>query len=189
MNRNRLIAGLALLAVLIVLAVLAINKWKDRQPRKNQRSPVSDLSYCSSNNVKLCIVSFSLDADGNMLVNVRTPGASFPDFNLKIRNSKGESLYKCKKVKNVPGSVYCTGEEMHPGEALQFMIVSRKGGGLLAQGSFAIIGLAFSSPQIVAPTPSQQPTEVLAQGPIEKTPLPSRPTPQPSYPNPSYPNP
>lgn len=169
------------------------------QPQTNHRSPVSKLAYCSSSDIKPCIVSFSLDSDRNMLVNVLTPGPSFPAFHLKIRQGKGEGLYECQKVERFPANVYCIGDEMRPGEVSQFMIISKNGDTLLAEGSFAIIGLALATPEFALPTSSDEPTASPTQGlaietaaPTKSTPRPSTPsrsTPSPSYPNPSYSNP
>jgi hypothetical protein len=123
-----------------------------------------------------------------MLVNILTPGYSFPAFYLKIVHEKGESIYECQKVEKFPSNVYCTGEEMQVGKILQFMLISKSGDEVLAEGSFAIIGLALPTPaeQLTAsptPTPTQEEELVTA------TPTRVRSTPSPSYPNPPYPNP
>ncbi len=196
-NRKRLIAGFAILAALVILIVFV--KWRMGQPQANHRSPVSKLAYCSSSDIKPCIVSFSLDSDRNMLVNVLTPGPSFPSFYLKIRQSKDESIYECQKAEKFPANVYCTGDEMRPGQVLQFMIISKNEDTLLAEGSFAIIGLALATPEFALPTSSDEPTASPTQGlvietaaPTKSTPRPPTPPPStssPSYPNPSYSNP
>jgi len=190
-NRNRLIAGAAILTALVVLVIFGLIRSKSRQPQANQRSPVSQLAYCSSNAVRPCIVSFSLDSDGNMLVNILTPGASFPDFYLKITRieSSDESIYECQKVKGFSTSVYCIGEKMSIGEDLQFMIISRKDDSLLAEGRFAIIGLALPTPEFAISTSGTEPGASPTQGIFPVTPTPVQATPSPSYPNPGYPNP
>src|SRR6185503_6376014 len=194
-NRNRLIAASVVIAVLIVLLIYGLLWWQSRRSGIGQRSPISDLGYCSSNDVRPCIASFSLDLDGNMRVNVLTPGLSFPDFYLKIIHSKGENIYECEKVERFSTSVYCIGEAMRLGEVLQFMLISVDGEATLAEGSFAIIGLALATPEFADLSPtvdltaSATPNELNTPTPGGlKTPTPIRTPATTSYPNP-YPNP
>ncbi|MCI0553014.1 MAG: hypothetical protein L0287_18870 [Anaerolineae bacterium] len=192
MDRNRLIAGIAIAVALIILLVYGLTQWRKGQPQASQRSPLSDLTYCSSDDVRPCIVSFSLDSDGNMLVNILTPGTSFPAFYLKIIHEKGESIYECKKVEKFPANVYCIGEAMQVGKVLQFLLISKSENELLAEGSFAIIGLALPTPEDqLTLTLTVSPTQEEPVGTVTVTPTPPGPksTPSPSYPNPPYPNP
>jgi hypothetical protein len=187
-HRNRLIIGAAVLVTLIILLIYGLIQGRNRQPRLGHRSPLTELAYCNSDNVRPCIVSFSLDSDGKMLVNILTPGSSFPAFYLKIIHEKGESIYECQKVAKFPANVYCIGETMQVGKELQFLLISKSENELLAEGSFAIIGLALPTPEdqltaSVSPTP-ERPLET-----ITATPTRVKSTPSPSYPNPPYPNP
>ncbi len=186
MNRNRLIAVSIVLAVLIILLIYGLLWWQSGRSGMGQRSPISDLGYCSSNNARPCIASFSLDSDGNMLVNILTPGPPFPNFYLKIIHNKGENIYECEKAKRFSTSVYCIGEAMRLGEVLHFMIISVDEDATLAEGHFAIIGLALSTPEFADLSPTVDLTASATPG-VLKTPTPIR-TPATSYPNP-YPNP
>jgi len=187
-NRKRLIAGISILAILVIAAVgFLFARSKNSQPQAHRRLPVSNLGYCGSNNSKPCIVSFSLDADGNMLVNLLTPKSSYPAFYLTISNVNIENRYECLKVKGFPTNVYCTGRQMDPGEALQFNIISTKDDIVLAEGNFAIIGLLLATPNTeLTATDSPSATEPLIILEI-LTPVATELTP--SYPNSSYPNP
>ena len=185
-NRNRLIAASVVLTVLMILLIYGLLWWQSRQSGTGQRSPISDLGYCSSNNARPCIASFSLDSDGNMLVNVLTSGLSFPNFYLKIIHSKGENIYECEKVKKFSTSVYCIGEAMRLGEVLHFMLISVDGEATLAEGQFAIIGLALSTPEFALLPSTVDLTASATPGGL-KTPTPIRTPATPSYPNPPYP--
>lgn len=206
MNRKRLIIGVAILiaAVLITICAFGIQWWrKNHQPQAHQRQLVASLAYCDSNDTKPCIVSFSVDADGNMLVSLLTPDASYPDFYLTISADNVVNNYKCQKVKDFPTNITCTGTEMYPGTMLQFTLLSIKDDTVLAEGKFAIIGLMLPNPNGEATeTPSGTETIEPAESPTAilleiLTPLPTKPfgvtptltTLTPSYPNPtSYPN-
>jgi hypothetical protein len=148
-NRKKLIIGVAIgiALICITLTVVGIQRWrKSHQPKAQQKILVSNLAYCNSNNDKPCIESFSVDADGNMLVNIITPASSYPEFYLTISNDTLVNKYECQKVEDFPTNVYCTGPEMYPGEALQFTLIAVQDDTVLAEGKFAIIGLLLPNP-------------------------------------------
>ena len=192
MDRNRLIVGGAIAIVIIILLGYGLTQSQKIEPSANQRSPLDELAYCDSENARPCIVSFSLDSAGTMVINVLTPETDFPAFYLKILHEAGENVYACQKVKSFPANRYCRGQKLQVGEVLQFLLISRSDDTLLAEGNFAIVGLAL-------PTPEAQLTvsltvTVTGEGPLETAtatdlPTPVESTPSPSYPNPPYPNP
>ena len=194
-NRNRWLTASVIVAVLIILLIYGLLWWQGRRPGMGEREPIPALAYCSSNDARPCIASFSLDADGKMLVNVLTPGLSFPAFYLKIIHNEGENIYECKKLERFSTSVYCIGEAMRLGEVLQFMLISVDGEVTLAEGRFAIIGLALATPEFALSSPEftlvASPTVDLTASATPgglKTPTLIRTPATPSYPNP-YPNP
>ena len=193
MNKKRLILGISISALLIIVMIsgaFLFNRWKSAQAGVDRRSPLQRLSYCSSDQITPCIVSFSLDTDGNMLVNFLTAGAFYPDFYLKIKKDENNYIYTCQKANKFATSVNCTGAAMPLGEVLQFSIVSINEDVLLAEGKLAIIGMALGTPQVALSPTSGTP---LTPSPTESLVLPTptavraTPTPKPSYPNPSYP--
>ena len=156
------------------------------------------LSYCGVEDIRPCIVTFSQDGHGNMLVDILIPSSAFPDFYLTISREGQSYLYECEESEDSATQIQCVGAELFPGELLQFSLVAMKDERVLAQGQFAIIGLLLST-QFAgafepAPTepPSGSPTPVFpGLTPVITTPtatLPSSPNPT-SYPNPSYRNP
>ena len=173
MTRKRLILGISISVILLILVISGLvwwREWRRGQARVDQRFPLQELKYCSSNPVKPCVVSFSQDSAGNMLVNFLTDGAFYPDFYLKIKSGENEHIYVCEKVDTFATSVYCTGQALPVGQVLQFFIISLNEEVVLAQGNFPIIGIALAGPGIyLSPTPTDTP---------ETTPSPS----YPSYP-------
>lgn len=201
MNRKILVIAIVIVVALVCLtsAGFGISWWfKNQQPTAQGRALVSKLAYCNSNNETPCIVSFSVDANGTMLANILTPASSYPDFYLTISNNVIENRYECQHVQGFPVNIYCTGAEMYPGEPLQFNLVAIEDDAILAEGSFAIIGLLLPNPAEAAteapaptepPAVTEPPTETPTPFLIEIfTPLPNDVTDTPSYPNPtSYP--
>ena len=200
-NRNRLIAGIAVLIVLIILIISSASILRQRrngQPQVNHRFPIAKLTYCGPQQETLCIVSFSQEVDGAMRVNLQTPDSFYPKFYLTISYEGAESTYECQRVEESPTSVYCTGAPQVPGLVLNFKVISKNGGTVLAEGNFSIIGIALSTPEIITTgtvegltgTPVETPTAGLpSRTPtlVQATPTPTLATPSPSYPNPSYP--
>lgn len=157
MNRNRLIVGLVIFAALMLLAIfgsiLLFREWNNGQAQIGQREPLPSLGYCSSNQVRPCILSFKLNARGRMVINVLIDRSARRNFYMKIRRDGGESIYKCRKMANSSTSFSCRGETLPIGEPLQFLMLSTKKNIPLAEGSFSIIGLPIATPEIaVTPT-------------------------------------
>ena len=196
---NRIVAGLAISIVLILLLIYfgatLFTKKGEPRPRLGNRSPVETLAYCGTDEDKLCIVSFNQDDLGQMLVNFQTPNPYYPEFILSITFNGQENLYGCERGEQPPNSMLCSGAMQVPGEILQFKVVSKNWGTLLAEGNFAIIGIALATPENI-PTVTDEgfidtpaPTPVFPTARSTFTPFPTRTPATPSYPNPSYPNP
>ena len=194
MNRKQwIIAGIIL--VLLVIGFLVLPGAGSGTPQRavNDASAV-ELVYCADEQARPCVVSFSVDADDNMLVNLLLPtDQSFPSFYLKITRGGLATSYTCRWTDLTAGSAYCTGPKQLPGEILTFQLISASDETLLAQGGLSIIGLAFPTLGIAVSTPQEVPT-MLIESPAPTTslflplPTPSQPSyPGPSYPNPSYP--
>lgn len=182
LKQKRLLLWTFLAAVLIVLSVAGLIFFRDGRKgraRVEERFPLQRLDYCSPEPVTPCIVSFSQDAEGNMLVSFLTAGAFYPDFYLKVKADETDHIYVCQKANTFATSVYCTGAALPLGEVLQFYVISLNGDVVLAQGNFPIIGIALAGPVVFSPTSvltPVTPTDVFLNPEV---------TPSPSYP--SYP--
>jgi hypothetical protein len=196
-HRNRWIAGLLILAIVLLLAVVSIvlflqNRNEGPGPRVGSRSPIAELAYCAGEDRELCIISFSQIVDGGMQVNIQTPRVFYPRILLVINRYGVESTYECRKVEPLANRVVCEGPPQVPGEILQFKVLLKEQGTLVAEGKFSIIGIAISTPEViptatVTATATTTPTVTPTGAPIRRTPTPAGTTPSPSYPNPSYP--
>ena len=157
---------------------------------------VFNLAYCTEEQVKPCVVSFSTDANDNMLVNILLPDLSFPNFYLKITRGDDESLFNCRRIGAAVNTAYCSGAKLPPGETLHLEIISVRDDILLAEGDLSIIGLAFPTVGVALATLETVPAEATFTAAPSMTPdfILSFPTSTPSptlpaYPNTSYPNP
>ena len=59
--------------IIMVLLAMGFTLWQNNRPdditETGKSTAVLDLAYCADEQVNPCVVSFSLDADENMLVN------------------------------------------------------------------------------------------------------------------------
>jgi hypothetical protein len=159
-SQNRLILGITISALLIILVISGsalLRNWNSSRAGTGKREPLAGLGYCSSTQVKPCILSFGLQPDGNMLVDILTD-RSTPDFYLKIKSDRGETTYACQKARENSTLVSCTGQTAQLGEVLQFLLISTQEDTALAEGRFPVIGLALATPEIYqTPTPRYAP--------------------------------
>jgi hypothetical protein len=183
------------MAALLVVGLIFLSSNDLSDPvETGQNAPASGLAYCADEQVRPCVVSFSVDADENMLVNLLLPDLSFPTFYLKITSGSVETVYTCQRVGTAIDNAYCTGPKQSPGETLTLKLISTGDETLLAQGDLSIIGLAFPTLGVAVTTPLEEaPTALLIASPsptlLSPFILPTPTRTQPSYPGPSYPNP
>lgn len=160
MDRDQWITRISLLLVLLFLAVgafLSRQESQSRQPQIGQREPLPSLGYCSAEQITPCILSFNLNGNGKMVINI-LPSRSSANFYLKIKEDHVENMYDCQRTKGFSDTVSCTGPSVPLGIGFQFLILSVEKDTLLAEGRFPVIGLALATPEIyLTPTPSRPP--------------------------------
>lgn len=192
-NRNRLLAVGAVFTLLLVITVVWAARARGSQPSASQRTLVAPLGYCNADDVRPCILAFSLDTDNNMLVSLRVPDRLYPNFYLTITRAGEVHRYECEEVSGSATLRTCTGTSLFPGEPLQFSLIAIGNDHVLAAGNFAIIGLLLFTPEVETTAtlstlepPADTAAPDATQPPIFVIPTP---TPRPSYPNPSSPSP
>jgi len=188
-DRKYLLVGAGLLAALFILCVVMFAGLSVKQKNRSAvipNVPVLELTYCNDSGVKPCVVSFGIDVNDNMWVNILVANLSVPDFYLKITYNASDNTYECQKSSVALNSVYCVGPKLPPGQLLHLVLISIRDEQLLAEGDLSIIGLAFPQVEITVSTPtpalSTQPSPVFLPS-IEPSLTLSSPA-KPSYPNP-----
>lgn len=182
---------MGVIAVLFVLGLIFLSSAPPNNlPEIGENEPLFGLGYCTDEQTKPCVVSFSADARDNMIISIQLPDRSFPPFYLRITRGSAETTYACQRLTGAVNNAYCAGPKQPPGERLTLRLISTSDETLLAQGDLSIIGLAFPTLGIALSTPQEAPTMLM----VLPTPttdfflLPPLPTETlPSYPNPSYP--
>jgi len=197
-NRKQWIIIGIIITVLLAMSYFLLQMNRSDDGGETGEGISVDLAYCTDEGVKPCVVSFGLDVDGNMLVNILLPDLTYPGFYLQIMRGEVSVSYSCRRITATPNNAFCIGEKLPPGESLYLRLISTRDNLLLAQGELSIIGLAFPTLEIAVPTDALTETP----GAVTSTPTefpnfviptatqsqpPTRTTTPPSYPNPSYP--
>ena len=194
-RKTWIVAGIVVIVLLVIGVILFLNNRSSDTVDTSPNVPVLELAYCTEQQVKPCVVSFSTDAEGRMLVNILLPDLSYPGFYLMIKRGGTEIKYNCQRVKEAFNHAYCAGGKLPPGEILHLMLISIKDRILIAEGDLSIIGLAYPTVGIAIATPQDTATMPITTSTETPAPLFVLPTftntprsyPNPSYPNPSYP--
>ena len=186
-NRIRLIAIVAVLIVLVSVIVYSAGRSQSSKVKHSQvgsRHPASALGYCSSDQSQLCVLSFGQIVNGPMRVDFLS-NADYPEFVLRAINNGVESTYECQSEEEAPENRYCTGMVQAPGAILELSLFSKKDNGLLAKGTFSLIGVALLTPEFTTEVSSGALSSQLGfripEAP-RRSPLSSTPA---SYPSPS----
>ena len=140
------------MTLVLLGSINLLRQWSNRQAEIGQREPLQVLSYCSSNQIRPCVLSFSLDAKDKMVIDLLTDHGATNVY-LRVRQDERETIYQCQNLQGFSTNLACTGDKLPVGEAFSFVVVSTTDNIPLAEGTFPIIGLAIATPEIfVTPT-------------------------------------
>ena len=165
MKQKRFAIGIAILVALTIMGFWGYRAFinansKPAHPTSTASQPILEITYCGANPSGLCVVSFGVETENRMLVNFISPDLSFPDFYLKIRWHRGESIYECQRVKGFPTSIYCVGAQIPLGEKIELEVFSKTEGYLIAKENLVISSLAFPTPlSVLTPKISETTTQ------------------------------
>ncbi len=152
----------------------------DGQPGASAQ--VIPLAVCEESTEKLCILSTGYDAEGSLLVSLKTALLPMPTVYGVLRSQKMEIRLDCQLVDISPRLLYCLGPFSGDVASVEMELYEAESGSLLASG------LLVSGEMALVPrlTPAPAPTEWLP-GPTQ-TPVSYPGATPPSYPSyPSYP--
>lgn len=179
MNKRFFVILGVLLVSILIISLVVINA---RKPKDG----VLEISQCNENASELCVVTFGLDDQDNMVINFQLSKADYPLFYVKISNRESVNTYSCEVVTAEPTSVFCRGMRTPLGEYIDMEVYAVNGDTLIAQGRFLISSLMRIQPigttgTLVVPTG-------IVTGTASPTPS-STPLPGTAYPNPTTPIP
>jgi len=124
---------------------------------------IYSLSYCGKEQVPPCVVSFGLDADDQMLVNLLLPDNAPADFYLKIIHASREHSYQCHRPSETLRNAYCRGEKIPPGATIHLVLINSDNETPFSEGDLSIIGLAYPTPKVLLPAGTASPQGQEAQ--------------------------
>jgi len=182
-KRFSVILGVLLVSILIISLVF-INM---RKPKDG----VLEISQCNEAASDLCVVTFGLDDQDNMVIHFQLPKADYPLFYINASNRGNVNTYSCEVVTAEPTNVFCRGIRTPLGEYIDMEIYTVDGDTLIAQGKFLISSLMRIQPIGTTGTLAASTGIVTGTATPSSTPLPGTAYPNPSTPIPgtAYPNP
>jgi len=156
-QEHKLAAAILTVVFLILAAVGIILAFMDREPQPStqqyKQGSIMELNYCNETEARPCVVSFGINKNNEMLVNILTSGVSFPRFDLFIISGGENFQYNCRQVDVSLYAVYCTGRQFLPGDQIFIRLVAINLNEILAEGNISIIGVSYPSPDTVTQTP------------------------------------
>src|SRR5688572_26701216 len=176
-----ILVGIVLVALVIcgILGYINDPRRASGDPTSDSESPIT-LTYCYTDLLGLCIVSFGSDSANNTLIVVKNSNPDFAEFYLKITADDFRERYECQQVQFSADTFYCFGKQINDGAVVTIEVYLKNGNRLIAKGIIlASIG--------ATPTPEITATPFSLTTPTAPTPISGTNTP--SYPNPPYPNP
>ncbi len=126
----------------------------DGQPGASAR--VIPLAVCDESTENLCVLSTGYDAEGNLLISLKTTLQPMPAVYGVLRSQKLEIHFECQVVDISPRLLYCLGPFAGDAASAQLEIYEAQSGSLLASGVLV--------PGKMALVPRQTPAPTLAQG-------------------------
>jgi hypothetical protein len=105
--------------------------------------PPPDLTRCGAAPTAFCIVTFSLDVPGRMLIVLFVPAGSPTDFQLVVDYKGVQSAYPCQLTSDSPTTFNCAGAEIPLGDAITVDIFTADGSEVLAHGEFVVTAFAL----------------------------------------------
>lgn len=154
MNRNQWIFVSIIVLVLVVVGSLILfdNRSSD-EPMPSSNLPASNLAYCTDEQVKPCVVSFGIDVNNQLLVNLLLPDLTYPSILLKITSDERTTSYECQRIATAQNNAYCIGENIPPGAVVHMMLISTRNDTILAEGDLTILGLSFPTLEVSTAIP------------------------------------
>lgn len=144
-----------------------------------EAASVISLTHCEAGIGKICLLSTGYDAQGNLLISLKTALRPMPPIYARLTNDRQNIRFDCHTVNHSPSLLYCLGPFSGNAATTTLKIYTMEDDRLLAAGLFVFDGIAQIPESVGMP---EQPT--LMPGPYPSQTAAS----YPSYPTyPAYP--
>src|SRR5688572_21029927 len=105
-----IIVGIVLVALIICGFLGYMNDTRrtstDSSSTSDIESPIN-LTYCYTDALSLCVVSFGSDSASNTLIVIRNSDPALAEFYLRINAADFRERYECQQVRFSPDTFYC----------------------------------------------------------------------------------
>jgi hypothetical protein len=112
------------------------------------------LSRCAEASGILCIATFGMMPQDQMLIAVTAPVGGLSDIRLKVTHLGIISDFSCVASSDFPDSFNCTGPQVPLGSSIRVQVIAVGTDVILAGGDFFLAGFAVPTVQLETPAPT-----------------------------------
>ena len=111
------------------------------------------LSRCADASGILCIATFGIMPQDQMLVEVTAPVGGFSSIQLRVTHLGVTSVFPCVASADFPNSFNCTGPQIPLGSSIRIEVLAAGAKAVLASGDFFLAGFGIPTVQLETPPP------------------------------------
>ena len=111
------------------------------------------LARCAEASGILCIGTFGMMPQDQMLIEVTTPVGGLSDIRLRVTHLGMVSEFSCLASPDFPDSFNCTGPQVPLGSTLRIEVLAAGADAVVARGDFFLAGFGIPTVQLETPPP------------------------------------
>lgn len=150
-----LIAGLGLIGYVGMSLRAGAPSPEEIDGQPGASAQVIPLAVCEESSEKLCVLSTGYDAEGSLLVSLKTALQPMPTVYGVLRSQKMEIRFECQMVDISPRLLYCLGPFSGDVASVEMELYEAESGSLLASGLLVPGEMALVPRLAPAPTPTE----------------------------------
>jgi hypothetical protein len=140
------------LALTIVIALATGCSALQRAGPESTATPLA-LSRCADASGILCIGTFGMMPQDQMLVEVTAPVGGFTGIQLRVTHLGVTSVFPCVASPDFPNSFNCTGPQIPLGSSIRIEVLAAGADAVVASGDFFLAGFGIPTVQLETPPP------------------------------------
>ena len=137
-------------AIAIALA-MGCSPWQGASP-DSTATPLA-LARCAEASGILCVATFGIMPQHQMLIAVTAPVGGLSDIRLRVMHLGSASDFSCVTSPDFPDSFNCTGPQVPLGSTIKIEVLIAGADAVVASGDFFLAGFGIPTVQLEPPPP------------------------------------
>jgi hypothetical protein len=138
---------------LTIVVVLATGCSVSQRARVGPTATPLPLSRCAQASGILCIATFGMMPQDQMLIAVTAPVGGLSDIRLRVTHRGIASDFPCVASPDYPDSFNCTGPQVALGSTIRIEVLAAGADAVVASGDFFLAGFGIPTVQLETPPP------------------------------------